>query len=69
MFGLGVLVSLFGEIEKAARQEMEVEQQQIMVQLRSLHHALESGEIDDDAFDRREDELLNRLEQIKSTLE
>lgn len=38
----------------------------IMRELAELERALESGEIDEEEFDRREDELLDRLEEIRS---
>ncbi|OEJ28130.1 gas vesicle protein [Streptomyces agglomeratus] len=37
----------------------------IMRELAELERALESGEIDEETFDRREDELLDRLEEIR----
>ncbi|MGX1882979.1 gas vesicle protein GvpG [Streptomyces sp. NPDC055287] len=36
----------------------------VMRELAELEQALESGEIDEETFDRREDELLERLEEI-----
>ncbi|MGW0548697.1 gas vesicle protein GvpG [Streptomyces altiplanensis] len=38
----------------------------VMRELAELEKALESGQIDEETFDRREDELLDRLEEIRS---
>ncbi|GAA1518553.1 hypothetical protein GCM10009730_26120 [Streptomyces albidochromogenes] len=37
----------------------------VMRELAELEEALESGRIDEETFDRREDELLERLEEIR----
>ncbi|MBT2394860.1 gas vesicle protein GvpG [Streptomyces sp. ISL-100] len=37
----------------------------VLQELAELEHALEAGEIDEETFDRREDELLERLDEIR----
>ncbi|AIA00801.1 gas vesicle protein GvpG [Streptomyces noursei] len=38
----------------------------VQQQLVQLEDALQSGEIDEETFDRREDELLDKLEEIRA---
>ncbi len=38
----------------------------VLRELAELEKALEAGQIDEETFDRREDELLDRLEEIRS---
>ncbi len=52
------------EIAKAADQQKEQERADIMVQLSKLHAQLERGEIDENEFDTKEMELLERLESF-----
>lgn len=69
MFGLNFLVSIAREIDAAARQQLEDEQRALMARLRALHHRLEAGSIDEDAFDAEESPILDRLAAIKRSLE
>jgi len=57
------LLFIAKEIANAVDKEREADRSDAMTQLSSLHLALERGEIDEDEFDRRETELLDRLEQ------
>ncbi len=68
MFGTGLLLSVAREIDKAARQQLEVEQAEVMQALRALHLQIERGQISDDEFDQQEERLLARLDSIKRSL-
>jgi hypothetical protein len=50
------------EIAKAAEQEMEQNRANLMAELSALHLQLEKGEITEEAFDEREQWLLDQLE-------
>ena len=50
------------EIAKAAQQEMEQNRANLMAELSALHLQLEKGEITEEAFDEREQWLLDQLE-------
>lgn len=69
MFGTGLLMSVAREIDKAARRQLEDDRDELMRQLRQLHHAIERGEISEEAFETREEQLLDRLEQIRVQLQ
>lgn len=69
MFGIDFLVRIAREIDAAARQQLEDEQRGLMGRLRALHQRLETGAIDDDAFDAEEAPILDRLAAIKRSLE
>lgn len=57
------LVWIAEEIQEVARQEQAQDRTATIEQLRALHQQLEAGEIDDDEYDRREQELLDRLDR------
>jgi|GEM_PF-1801492 len=65
MLGSGMIMSVMREIDKAVQTELEREQEGILRRLRMLHQAIEQAQISEDAFDREEDVLLNRLDEIK----
>ena len=52
------------EVANAARQELAQQRADVMAELSQLHLRLENGELSDDEFDEREQELLDRLEEI-----
>ena len=56
------LLMIFREVHNAAVQEMEQEGDRIRLELSQLYHSLETGEIDEAAFDDRERDLLDRLD-------
>ncbi len=58
------LLWLFREIHSAAEQEMANEAEDLTAQLGDLYLLLESGAISDEEFDRKEAEILDRLEEI-----
>ena len=59
-------LSLFREIYNAAVQEIADEADSIRAELGELYLRLESGELDEQAFDARERELLDRLDEIEA---
>jgi hypothetical protein len=52
------------QVDNAVRQDREGEQERITTQLRELYMMLETGGITEQEFDRREKELLDRLDEI-----
>ena len=52
------------EVANAAQQELAKERATVMADLSRLHLQLENGEVSEDQFDEREQELLDRLEEI-----
>lgn len=69
MFGTGLLLRVAREIDKAARAQLEQDRDELMRQLRALHHAIERGELTEEEFEAREEQLLDRLEQIRVQLQ
>ena len=65
-FPIKSILSIFKEIHKAALQERKDEAAAIRTELAQLYQRLESGELDDDAFDARESELLDRLDLLET---
>jgi len=65
MLGSGMIMCVMREIDKAVQTELEREQEGILRRLRMLHQAIEQDQISEDAFDREEDVLLNRIDEIK----
>lgn len=55
-------------VRDAARQDMEDRQREITDELTRLHVRLESGEVDEEQFDKQETSLLDRFDQIQKTL-
>jgi hypothetical protein len=66
LFPVKSILSLFREIYNAAVQEIADEADSIRAELGELYQRLESGELDEAAFDTRETELLDRLDVIES---
>lgn len=66
LFPVKSLLSLFREIYNAAVQEIADEADSIRTELGELYQRLESGELDEEAFDTRERELLDRLDVIEA---
>ena len=52
------------QVHQAAEQEMREEAQRIPLELAELYRMLESGQLTEDEFDRRERKLLDRLDQL-----
>jgi hypothetical protein len=65
LFPFKSLLSIFQEIYNAAVQEMASESDAIRAELSQLYLALEAGSLTDEAFDARESELLDRLDEIE----
>lgn len=65
MFPLRGLLWIFEEIRDAAEQELREEANAITLQLQQLYGMLESNAISEAEFDRREGELLDRLDQLQ----
>jgi len=51
----------------AARDEIENERQALRDEMNDLYMQLETGEITEEEFERREDEILDRLEALEET--
>ncbi|WP_200348324.1 gas vesicle protein GvpG [Halochromatium glycolicum] len=60
------LLWLFKEIHNAALEEVEGEATRIRNELTNLYMMLETGELDEAEFDRREGPLLDRLDEIEA---
>jgi len=58
-------MSAMREIDKAVQKELENEQEGVMRRLRQLHNAIEKNEIDEDQFEARETQLLDRIDTLK----
>lgn len=58
------LIWVFEEIRKSASAEQGARRDEIMAALSALYRALEQGEITDDAFDTREQSLLDELDAL-----
>lgn len=56
---------IFEEIHKAAQQERENESESITAELQKLYMLLESASISEEEFDKREAELLDRLDSLR----
>jgi len=59
------IMMVFREIHHAANQEKTNEAGTIRIQLSELYMELETGRITEEVFDRREGELLDRLDAIE----
>jgi hypothetical protein len=66
LFPVKSLLSLFREIYNAAVQEMADEADSIRTELGELYQMLEAGILDEEAFDNRERNLLDRLDAIEA---
>lgn len=62
-------VSLCRKVHDAAQEEFEHEAAAIRTGLSELYILLETGQLSQEEFDRREEELLDRLEQIQARSE
>jgi hypothetical protein len=58
------LVWVFEEIRDAAEQALRDEAGAITVELQQLYSSLEKGQITEDEFERREAELLDKLDEL-----
>ncbi len=66
LFPFKSLLKVFREIYNAAIQEQEQEAEHIRLELSQLYFSLETGVIDEAAFDMRESELLDRLDALEA---
>lgn len=55
------------EIARQAEAERAAEERQCLAELSDLHRRLEEGGISEDAFDRQEHALLERLDHLRGT--
>jgi len=60
------LLLVFREVHDAAQQELAGEQEAIRAELYQAYMMLETGQITPGQFEAREEELLERLEQLES---
>ncbi|MCF8038920.1 MAG: gas vesicle protein GvpG [Desulfohalobiaceae bacterium] len=56
---------IFREIHNAAQQEFENEPEAITAELTNLYMMLETEKITEEEFDKREKELLDRLDELE----
>ena len=66
LFPVKSILAIFREIHNAAMQELAEEADRIRAELGELYKQLESGSIDDEAFDTRERVLLDRLDVLEA---
>jgi Gas vesicle protein G len=66
VFPFKSLLMVFREIYSAAIQELEQEGERIRLELGQLYMSLETGGIDEAAFDERERDLLDRLDELEA---
>jgi hypothetical protein len=62
------LAAVCRRVEEAARQELENREKGTMAALGELHRRLETGQINEDEFDREETRLLEQIEALSKTL-
>jgi hypothetical protein len=62
------LLWVFRKIHQAAKQQLEDQRRQITSHLSELYMELDTGKIDEPEFDRREHELLGRLDAVNARL-
>jgi hypothetical protein len=60
------LVFVLKKIDEAVQKEVEAQERAIMADLTALHRALDSGTITEEEFDVREQELLGRLDRLRT---
>jgi hypothetical protein len=65
LFPARSLFWIFREIHNAAQQDIANEAESITEELRNLYMMLETGRMSEDEFDRREKELLDRLDVLR----
>jgi Gas vesicle protein G len=58
------LLFVVREIAKAAEEESAADERAVIAELATLHRALDSGQLTEEAFDAREAKLLARLDQL-----
>ncbi len=68
LFPFKGLMWVFEEIYEAAEQDRREEGERITQELQQLYAMLERGQIDDAEFDRREVELLDRLDRFQESV-
>jgi len=59
------LIWIFRELHKAVLQEKTNESESLTTELNELYMMLETGKITEEAFDARESEILDRLDEIQ----
>ncbi len=65
LFPFKSILAVFKEIYNAAVEELAAESDAIRAELSQLYLALEAGTLGEDAFDVRERELLDRLDELE----
>lgn len=66
---VGFVVWLAREISGAVADERQREVEHLTVLLAELNRALEQGEMDEEEFEAREDEILDRLDELEGYAE
>ncbi len=57
------------QVHEAAQKDMDQETERITAELGELHRLLEAGGISEDAFDARERQLLDRLDEFNGRVD
>ena len=61
------VAALCQKVHEAAREDLEQQEKTVLAALAELHQELEAQRIGDEEFDRRECELLDRLDACRQT--
>jgi len=59
---------IFRQVHEAAKEDMGNEKQRIIAELSRLHGLLESGNLSEVEFDKREQALLDRLDAVEEQM-
>jgi hypothetical protein len=62
------IAALCQKVHEAACEDLEKQEKAILAELAELHQLLESARIVEEDFDRRETELLDRLEAVQTAV-
>ena len=62
------LAAVCQKVHQAAQEDLESQEKAVMADLAELHHLLDAGQIQDDDFNTRETDLLDRLDAFRQSL-
>ena len=65
LFPAKSLIWIFRELHNAVQQEQTNESESLTIELSELYMMLETGKITEEEFDKREAEILDRLDEIQ----
>ncbi len=61
------LAAVCQKVHQAAQEDLEGQEKAVMADLAELHHLLDAGQIQDDDFNTRETDLLDRLDAFRQS--